>query len=72
VKKIVINEDKCKGCGLCVEVCPKKCLEMSKEFNKVGYHPALFVSQDSCTSCGFCYQMCPDVCIEVYKEEQKK
>ncbi|MHB9154360.1 MAG: indolepyruvate ferredoxin oxidoreductase subunit alpha [Endomicrobiales bacterium] len=67
VQKIVILTDKCKGCGLCTEACPKKCLNMSDTFNKAGYHPAVFVGAEKCTSCGFCYQVCPDVCIEVYK-----
>lgn len=67
VHKILIKSDKCKGCGLCTEACPRKCLQMSKDFNKAGYHPAIFVDEAHCTSCGFCYQVCPDVCIEVYK-----
>ncbi|MFC1501524.1 indolepyruvate ferredoxin oxidoreductase subunit alpha [Elusimicrobiota bacterium] len=65
--KIEIKPDKCKGCTLCVDVCPKKCIEMSKTFNKGGYHSAVFVNEKDCTGCGFCYQICPDVCIEVYK-----
>jgi 2-oxoglutarate ferredoxin oxidoreductase subunit delta len=64
---ITINTAKCKGCTLCVAVCPKKCLEMSKDFNKAGYHPAVFIEANGCTGCGFCFQTCPDVCIEVYK-----
>jgi 2-oxoglutarate ferredoxin oxidoreductase subunit delta len=67
VSKITIDNDICKGCALCIEACPKKCLEISKEFNKAGYHPAAFVGEERCTGCGFCYQTCPDVCIEVYK-----
>ncbi len=65
--KVVINADKCKGCSLCVDACPKKCLEMSKDFNKAGYRPAIFARGENCISCGFCYQTCPDVCIEVFK-----
>lgn len=67
VAKITIDIEKCKGCNLCTGVCPKRCLEISKDFNKAGYHPAVFVGVDRCTGCGFCYMMCPDVCIEVYK-----
>ncbi|MDR0485443.1 MAG: 4Fe-4S binding protein [Elusimicrobiota bacterium] len=64
---IKINSQKCKGCGLCINVCPKKVLSFSKGFNKAGYHPAEPEKADICISCGFCYQICPDTCIEVYK-----
>jgi 2-oxoglutarate ferredoxin oxidoreductase subunit delta len=65
--KIEIRKERCKGCGLCVNACPKKCIALSKEINETGYHWAQFDSQDNCLGCGFCYQVCPDMCIEVYK-----
>jgi 2-oxoglutarate ferredoxin oxidoreductase subunit delta len=67
MSKIIINIDKCKGCFLCVDVCPKKCLEISNKFNKKGYTPVHFKDEKKCTGCGFCYQICPEVCIEVHK-----
>ena len=65
--KIEIKLDRCKGCTLCVRACPRKCISMSKTFNKVGYHYAELSVPEDCTGCGFCYQICPDVCIEVFK-----
>ena len=39
--KLTINEERCKGCGLCVRACPKKLLQISKtKLNAKGYHPA--------------------------------
>ena len=35
-----IDTDHCKGCGLCVNVCPKNVLEISNEVNVKGYFPA--------------------------------
>ncbi len=62
-----INQERCKGCGLCIDACPKKIIEFSDKFNSKGYHPAQVIDQDACIGCGFCYQMCPDVCITVYR-----
>ena len=28
--KVTINENLCKGCGLCARACPKGCIELSK------------------------------------------
>ena len=67
---IKFNEDRCKGCELCVTVCPKKILALHKiKFNKKGYHPAGAVDPDSCTGCGSCAIMCPDGVISVYRED---
>jgi len=67
MEKVIIDVEKCKGCLLCIEACPKKCLVVSDTFNKAGYRPAVFKDTGTCLSCGFCYQMCPDVAIEIYK-----
>ncbi|MFH1368099.1 MAG: ferredoxin family protein [Elusimicrobiota bacterium] len=66
--KIKIETDRCKGCALCIDVCPKKSLIISDKFNKAGHHPAVFVEGNECTGCGFCYLVCPEVCVEVDKD----
>ena len=38
--KVTIDVEECKGCGLCVESCPPKCLELSPELSHYGVHPA--------------------------------
>jgi len=65
--KIEVNEDLCKGCELCKNVCPKQCIEMSKKFSKNGYYPAKLAKEDCCIGCKMCYQVCPDVAITVFK-----
>ncbi|ACR80838.1 4Fe-4S ferredoxin iron-sulfur binding domain protein [Kosmotoga olearia TBF 19.5.1] len=65
---VVIDEERCKGCGLCINACPKKVLSFSKKFNSKGYHPAQQHDPDNCIGCGFCYMMCPDTAITVYRE----
>jgi len=64
--KVTFKEDTCKGCGLCVEVCPKKIIELSKTtFNKKGYSAAQCIDQSKCIGCAMCATMCPDVAIVV-------
>ena len=66
--KLTFNEDRCKGCGLCVAACPKKLLSLSKTgFNKKGYSPVLCEQPDKCIGCAICATMCPDVIITVEK-----
>lgn len=66
--KAIVKEAICKGCGLCVEVCPKKIVALSKEkLNQKGHHPAEIINQDLCIGCAFCAMMCPDCAITVEK-----
>ncbi|HAX62138.1 MAG TPA: 2-oxoacid:acceptor oxidoreductase [Elusimicrobia bacterium] len=67
MEKVKINSEKCKGCLLCVSVCPRKCIKPSEKINKAGYKFVVFNDNDKCTSCGFCFLVCPDAAIEVYK-----
>lgn len=66
--KVTFLEDRCKGCGLCVEACPKKILEIAKDrINKKGHNPARMTNQEACIGCAFCATMCPDCVITVEK-----
>ncbi len=65
--KIVVDEEKCKGCELCIAACPKHIIVMSEHFNEKGYHPAKQINPEKCNGCTFCAIICPDVAIEVYK-----
>ena len=68
MSRIVVNQDRCKGCGLCTLVCPHDLVHMSEAFNVKGYRPAAFVDPDGqCTGCANCATMCPDVAITVYR-----
>ena len=69
VAYIVINTDKCKGCGICIEYCPQKLIViLENELNAQGYRPAGFSDPEvECKGCKICAEMCADICIEVYK-----
>lgn len=58
-----ILEDRCKGCGYCIEYCPKQVLAFSKKFNKKGYHPPEAVKPDDCVNCHYCENICPEFAI---------
>lgn len=69
MNKVTFNEDLCKGCGLCVNVCPKKIIALDHDkLNKKGYHPAGVTDMSKCIACAMCATMCPDVVIKVEKE----
>ena len=67
--KIIIDIERCKGCGLCISVCPKHGIVISKTSNKAGYFPAQPVDNSDCTGCAMCAIVCPEAGIEVYRED---
>ena len=66
---VVVDTQECKGCGLCVESCPPKLLELAPELNQYGVHPARYKGE-ACTGCGICFYCCPEPgAITVYRLE---
>jgi 2-oxoglutarate ferredoxin oxidoreductase subunit delta len=69
--KIIINEEYCKGCTLCVNFCPQKVIRTAGSISKSGYHLAEFLDPEGkCTGCTLCALMCPDAAITVYREKK--
>lgn len=66
MEKIKLNTKRCKGCYLCVSVCPVKALSPSGELDEQGYE-TVKVDEEKCITCGSCYRMCPDYAIEILK-----
>lgn len=65
---VTINEERCKGCALCVRACPKGIVQLAKtKLNSKGYHPAEVTDMSACTACASCARTCPDVVIEIEK-----
>ena len=64
--KLTFREDLCKGCGLCVNACPKRILTLSNtRLNQKGYTPVEMTKPEECIGCAFCATMCPDCVITV-------
>ena len=72
MSRIEINEDRCKGCGLCVTACPRKIIALQQDkLNARGFHPAGVEQMDRCIGCAFCAIICPDCAIEVWREGKR-
>jgi len=65
-----IIKERCKGCGFCVEYCPKGVLKLSDEFNSKGYHPPIVVKPGECVNCDLCEMLCPDFAIYCIRVEE--
>lgn len=73
MSRMVVDENLCKGCGLCTLVCPYQLVRISNRFNAKGYRPSEMVDPDGqCIGCANCAMMCPDVAIVVYRTPPQK
>ncbi len=63
---IVVDIERCKGCGVCLPACPNTVIALSKNVNKKGYNYMEPV-KDTCIGCANCAIVCPDGAITVYK-----
>jgi 2-oxoglutarate ferredoxin oxidoreductase subunit delta len=67
--KVVIDRERCKGFELCVEVCSRHVLTMTKTLNAKGDHYAETLDLSLCTGCQQCALICPDAAIEIEVED---
>lgn len=66
--KVTFAADRCKGCGLCVNACPKHLIVIASDrVNKKGHWPAAITDESVCIGCACCAIMCPDCVITVEK-----
>jgi 2-oxoglutarate ferredoxin oxidoreductase subunit delta len=66
-RPILVASERCKGCGLCIDVCQPGALALdASHVNAMGHHPVLLVNPEACTSCAKCARMCPDAALTVF------
>ena len=66
--EIVIDEQLCKGCGLCARFCTRGCIASPEDkLGPQGYLLPVFAEPEKCNGCGICGWMCPDFTITVYR-----
>lgn len=60
---IFIDTNLCKGCKICIYVCPHNVFRMSKDISIRGYHTAEVANKENCVGCQLCTYSCPDFAI---------
>jgi 2-oxoglutarate ferredoxin oxidoreductase subunit delta len=63
--EITLNRDLCKGCGYCVEFCPRRVFKSSNVSSHRGVAPPDIEDKARCTACGLCVMLCPELAISV-------
>jgi 2-oxoglutarate ferredoxin oxidoreductase subunit delta len=67
---IKVNSERCKGCQLCIGVCPRHMLALADVLNQLGIQPVQVVGDPSqCSGCMSCTLMCPDAAIEISADQ---
>ena len=69
--RIEIRNEWCKGCYICVDVCPKSVFEVSTAEWLKGFHPVSVARPEECTVCRNCELLCPDLAIVVVPDERE-
>ena len=67
-----IIDDRCKGCGFCIEFCPRSVLAISERTNSKGYHPPIVKDGKECVHCQLCEMLCPEFAIFVVQQEEEE
>jgi 2-oxoglutarate ferredoxin oxidoreductase subunit delta len=67
--RVEIDTERCKGCRLCIEECPKALLQIAEKLNKKGWQSVEFNCKTDCIGCKKCATVCPDTAIRIVKED---
>lgn len=65
--QVLVNEERCKACNLCVSACPHDVLRLSTKINSKGYHPVEAHLPEKCTGCTLCGVICPDLVLTIQR-----
>jgi 2-oxoglutarate ferredoxin oxidoreductase subunit delta len=68
-EEIIIDDRYCKGCFLCIAVCPKKVMGRGEKRSRAGYSMPRVENLEACISCALCEMTCPDLALTVVQEK---
>lgn len=66
--RLYFDRERCKGCQLCISLCPKQILSLDSVTNAKGYRPACCTDEQACIGCASCARICPDSVITITKD----
>ena len=69
---LIINEDWCKGCNICIDRCPVDALEESDKLNRRGVRPPQLKKENRCNYCRLCELICPDLALAVVPDKDSE
>lgn len=69
--KIELKQEWCKGCGLCIEICPKGVFNRADKISQRGFKEIIVRHPENCSGCLWCEMLCPDLVITVETEKEK-
>ena len=67
---VYIDKEACKGCGICIAVCPKNILTFTKDLNQKGVPYPIIIDESKCILCENCMIYCPDFAVVVEKDDK--
>ena len=71
MNKLHVNPAYCKGCLICVEVCPASALRPCPKINAKGYTLPEEDDMRRCTGCRLCETVCPDFAVAIETDEDQ-
>ena len=68
--KVVILAEFCKGCQLCLDVCPRHALKLSGTLTETGVEIVSWDEEAGCSACLMCAAICPDAAITIIPDDE--
>ncbi len=64
-KAIFVDPKMCKGCHICISICPHGVLKKSDVVDNRGFFLPIVADLEACKVCMLCEMECPDFAISV-------